>query len=164
MKSNFKFFICTVLTFLSACSTSRESLLNNETFYTNSIDRNYIELGKCIKDQLNMPAKKSSMLDFPASGINTGGRGGAPMMIFYPTPMPVTVVGIESYEDTKTKTFYVGDFITTGDHTLRNWVIIINSTNDKDTTSDIQLKSRKTIFGKPRVSVEYISKKIEPCL
>ncbi len=150
-----KFYSVCILTTLFLCScvisTSRDDLLKKETFYTKNIDSNYLKLGKCIKDQLPLPRSISYVTPVAAGGI----------MINVPQSQ---VLGTEGHDDSENKIYYINDFTKIGSNTLKNWLIIVKSTNSKNTKSEIEIKGKKSIWNKPVFSVDYLGEKINNCI
>lgn len=151
MNNIFRISLGATLMLLSACTTSRETLLEKDTVYTKTINRNYAQLGRCIKDQLPMPRTTSNMTPVFVNGMIIN------------TPNSETY-GTEVYDDIAAKTYYINDFLKAGLNNFKNWIIVVKSINDKDTKSEVQIKSKMTIWGKPRISADWVDAKVKNCI
>lgn len=150
MKLN-KLLIFIISASLTACiTTSNESLLEKDILYTKAVNKNYLSLGKCIKDKFS-PIKTTYN---PVYISHLG------------SSMPLRQsVGIETSEDKSNKVYYINDFREGAERgpRFKIWIISIKSLNQKDSKSEIKVQGT-TVFGKARFGLPELEEKISQCI
>ena len=127
--------------FMNGCVSSREDLLNRETFYFQNYDKNYVVLGECIAKIFPQPSRSS----YNQTNILPNGQ-----ILSIPISTSMHTV-VEN--DVNTGTYYIYDSNQSGFNNLKLWIVVVQKITDHQ--SEVTIKSKIDILGRRTFEVSF---------